>query len=152
MTQLEIDKQAFIAIYLGSDAQTPNGNGKLIGLAKDEVFVSHRGYENKGYTFGFVFIENEYHIKDIQIELKPLSEISVEDSIEVSDICGTFTETNVINRLIDGSGYTMSNVKAIELTDFLRSKSYLIPFRHYSVDQILEMGWAKYKRPSICQE
>ncbi len=29
--------------------------------------------------------------------------------------------------------------------DYLRSQSYLIGFRNYSIEQILEMGWAKIK-------
>lgn len=29
--------------------------------------------------------------------------------------------------------------------DFLRSRGYLLPFRNYSIKQILSMGWAKYE-------
>jgi len=72
----------FIHLYLGCEVKTRDGIGKLIGIVKDEAFVDYRGYGNKGYTdefgneYDFVFLENEYFIKDVQPILRTLDDMT----------------------------------------------------------------------------
>lgn len=77
-------------LYIGCDVQTKHGVGKLIGIVKDEAFVDYRGYENKGYIdefgteYDFIFLENEYFLNDIKLKLRQLSEMTIEEAIEVT--------------------------------------------------------------------
>jgi len=91
------------------------------------------------------------------LELKPLSEISDEDAFFIanmfrwherdSDILEVSDVLDWLEDILDGncalySDY-VSGYQFIELLDFLRSKSYAIPFHDLSVEQQVEYGWVK---------
>ena len=71
------------------------------------------------------FTRLHYGIEDFKnwwLELKPLSEISNEDALEISDF-----------------------VYADRKVDYLRSKGYAIPWNGISVEEMIEFGWVKLK-------
>ncbi len=114
------------------------------------------------------YLLNQSLIDGTYLELTPLSMISDEDAIEVAKIMyghvfkGQFIvirsekavsigmdPTSIINiyfegrmRLIQGEIYcSISN----GILDFLRSKSYALPYNRLSVEKQIEYGWIKLK-------
>ena len=90
------------------------------------------------------------------LELKPLSQISDEDSIEVSKIFGLGHLSGAIKELIlsifrtsiNDSGTTSSTngIKNwIQVFDYLRSKGYALPYMDLSVEDLVEYNWVKLK-------
>ena len=90
------------------------------------------------------------------LELKPLSQISDEDAIEVSKIFGLGHLQGAIKELIlsifrtsiNDSGTTSSTngIKNwIQVFDYLRSKGYALPYMDLSVEDLVEYGWVKLK-------
>ncbi len=98
-----------------------------------------------------IYNRNNYH------ELKSLENISDEDAVAIAQILKSPIESHntsemgrkickyALLRGFDIPGVTLFRNKIQEMIDYLRSKSYLIGFRNYSLEQILEMGWAKYE-------
>lgn len=110
---------------------------------------------------------------DEHLLLTPLSAITDEDAIEVGKIlfgekysngkCYSpengesyyitvhIPETTInqsVELYFDGhlrnmNGYGLQNV--LQVYDYLRSKGYATPFRNYSVEQLIEMGWLKLR-------
>lgn len=142
------DKARFFALYYGQ----PVG------------FSIHPATSDFEWKVGVTIL-----IDDIDyISLKPISEISDEDAIEVaymfdldladpesteldrSNNAVTFLDNNQ-NRVIiyfDGEiiveeGVIQQPKAILKAFDFLRSRGYLLPFMQYSTDQLIEMGWAK---------
>lgn len=89
--------------------------------------------------------------------LRSISQITDEEAIDIQKIlrledtqAGFETDKEQIKNhlkngiegifLIDFYGYSF------EVIDYLRSIGILIPFRGYSVEQIIEMGWAKVRK------
>lgn len=84
---------------------------------------------------------------DCILNLKPLSSISDEDAIEVARIAGVgeddintglkpdFRES--IIAILD------ENMYPLEISDFLRSRSYALPWMGLSVDEMVEAGWIR---------
>lgn len=82
------------------------------------------------------------------LELKPLSAITDEDALEVArilDINHSGAVEDVKEWLNDGHGFSRIKHKweCLEIFDYLRSLGYLLPFRQFSTQQLLDMGWAK---------
>lgn len=94
--------------------------------------------------------------------LKPLSQITDEDAIEVAKICSHYFPINedvecevFINsfgRKVVSWGKSYKEKFLVEHAkdtaqgaDFLRSKGYLLPWRDLSVEEIISYGWAKYE-------
>lgn len=88
------------------------------------------------------------------LELTPLSDITDEDAIKVAKI-----ENNYENALIRGKviiqtfleysdcSHSMKNSdQLLELIDFLRSKSYALPWMGLTVEKLIEYGWVKLKK------
>jgi len=75
------------------------------------------------YDFGF------YAIKKVRLLVKPLSKISNEDAFYVSKIQGfpIFDKEEMF-----GKAY-----------DYLRSKSYALPYMGLSVEEQVERGWVR---------
>lgn len=75
------------------------------------------------------------------LSLKSLSEISDEDAIEVARMFymkpnGKYSP--------DWCRKNMNHLSELRITaDYLRSKSYLLPFRDITVEEILSFGWAR---------
>lgn len=106
-------------------------------------------------------LENGY------LELKPLSSITDEHIIECAKIFSGCPNISIQSKGhyqvtcdLDFSGwhgifkilydkpspiYYTNCINAYHLAvfDFLRSKSYALPWRQYSVEQLIEMGWLK---------
>ena len=93
---------------------------------------------------------------DDYLELKPLSQISDEDAIEVSKIFGLGNLSGAIKELIlsifrtsiNDSGTTSSTngIKNwLHVFDYLRSKGYALPYMDLSVEDLVEYGWVKLK-------
>ena len=78
------------------------------------------------------------------LELKPLSQISDEDAIEISKFYPSFGSDirNAVKEL-----FQEWNVLelSIETGDFLRSKGYALPYMDLSVEDLIEYGWIKLK-------
>ncbi len=68
----------------------------------------------------------------VPLELNPLSSISDEHAEHLVLIKGHWGE----NKLKMQAPYAI---------DYLRSKSYLLPFMGITVEELIIMGWAKYK-------
>ena len=87
------------------------------------------------------------HIDFFYIELRSIDSITDDECVELYDLLFDFpsAETHVfakickIKFLIENEDYSQT------LTDFLRSKGFLVPFLNLTTDQILEFGWAKIK-------
>ncbi len=129
-----------------------------------------------------IVVSNFYNIEkpDVYLELKPLSQITYEDAIEVSKVSGQdiFTvieKHNNIDILVRPSKKWRKNntweanqtIKinsenctvyydngeswddnynydlGLQAYDFLRSKSYALPYMDLSVENMIEYGWVK---------
>lgn len=91
---------------------------------------------------------------DLFLELTPLSAITDEDAIEVAKIEGSLFNNdasnisrgrNIVDWIFKEDTLSFLGSMSIEIADFLRYKGYAIPFRNYSVEQLIEMGWLKLK-------
>lgn len=88
--------------------------------------------------------------KNDYLELKTLSQITDEDSIEVGKIItkGITLPIN-FNLTLHGRLYVGDFKKqsykdsVLEVVDFLRSKSYSLPYMDLSVENMIEYGWIK---------
>lgn len=143
MNQQQQDKAAFFAQYIGSQL-----GGRKSFTDSQELTLSN--------------FSSVVRYSSAPLLLKPLSAITDEDAAGMlSAICPTLIEKldredfNVreyadqmvagfeSERPIPGASFS----DCVCAIDFLRSKGYLIPFRNYSTDQILEIGWAKLREP-----
>lgn len=116
--------------YIGEDRQFREKSPyKLLGVeinsTKEMIFV------NGGYAF---------HPDSCQIELKPLSEITDEDAIEVTRLADNDIEDGFVPNEKERKAFINSLFDSIEIgilpyhiADYLRSKSYLLPFAGYDL-------------------
>lgn len=119
---------------------------------KEQYFAAHWGQDvikdvnNSGELCTYpVERSNMYRFEESHLELTSLADITDEDAIEVAKMTygknlntadwGRYTLENDIPK----GAYKMS----IDVTDFLRSKGYAIPFRNYSVQDLQDFGWLK---------
>lgn len=132
MNQQQQDKAAFFAQYYPQNV------------------MRHDSYDDDQPSMDARPVGNTSHY----LKLKPLTAITDEDAVIVCEIGGAIfsqisQKANAGKRLIwDYFDHIRCNVRGsewIHIADFLRSRGYLIPFRNYSTDQILEMGWAKLR-------
>lgn len=90
------------------------------------------------------------------IELTDLSAITDEDAIEVAKIWfkesktdrsyhTAFNGKSVINRFQSEHSQTCPNgiIKVLEIVDFLRSRSYAVPYNGLSVKTMIDYNWIK---------
>jgi len=104
-------------------------------------------YENLNYVI------NGYIIETLDfIELKPLSSITDEDAIEVAKIRWSSLGNNHPykksaeegKKVVDTIGYcSADNYTMLKMFDYLRSKSYALPYMGLSIEQQIEYGWLK---------
>lgn len=80
------------------------------------------------------------------LELKPLSQITDEDAIEVAKIHLGWSDSCTNWKQDDRLVYAADNP---EVVDFLRSKGYAVPFLGISVEQQMEWGWVKFRIEQI---
>lgn len=133
MTQIE--KEAFFAQYWGQEVAIQGDGGGT----------------------GFKYQINEATICDIRhdyLQLKPLESITDEDALEGSDLLRNTShlseESRIIQfkRLFESPNFWVNQTniplsKFFIVIDFLRSKGYLLPFKQYSTEQLIESGIAK---------
>ncbi|WP_312697095.1 hypothetical protein [Sphingobacterium mizutaii] len=85
------------------------------------------------------------------LKLKPLSSITDEDAIEVAKIKFP-TESH--KHFPDHGKHIIRNknnrnvMEKMSIIDFLRSKSYALPYMGLSVEEMVEYGWIKLKEES----
>lgn len=145
MTQEQKDKQAFFAQYWNQKILKAETNDGKIGT------YNIHGSEMHDFFFDY----------PCWLELKPLTSITDEDAIELANRLGEDYVT--VNRdtvgcvwietphdeyflCVEDDGVECSSnsfSRCTILIDFLRSRGYLLPFRSYTTDQLIEMGWAK---------
>lgn len=105
------DKERIWGLYIGSKYKFPNG--------KNEEIIT-----------GVVCYNAAYGNYDAKLILKDLSDITDEDAIEVANIIG-LKEWEEEDKLAYGKEYAMEYGNGIiyRVADFLRSKSYMIPYK-----------------------
>lgn len=143
MTQEQQDKQAFFGLYVWREVFLAPGEDKYPMLLKG---TSDYGFQAEDTGIKLSSFYSHGHLL-----LKPLSAITDEDAIEVCEIFGAYYPSvengRAIVMNIDESDELESIVaiRYIEIIDYLRSRGYLLPFRQYTTQQLLDMGWAKIK-------
>ena len=81
---------------------------------------------------------------DDYLELKPLSQISDEDAIEVSKEFPAF-KSDIRNSVKELFKEFDVLELSLETGDYLRLKSYALPWMDLSVEDLIEYGWVKLK-------
>ncbi len=122
------NKRKFFALYWGQRVEKWNGR-----TSPSLVDSS---------TFG------DYNMRHNWLELKPLSQISDEDAIELCDIWYNRRHNSLgskIARSLDKSHLTWNTKISLKAHDYLRSKGYALPWVGLSVEEQIEYGWVKFK-------
>lgn len=102
--------------------------------------------------------------EDMYLELTSLSDITDEHAIEVANKClGLLSghsyikhkafKNNILRIIITNPSYQPEEKEVcveirylrLELTDYLRSQGYLLPFRGYTTQQLIDLGWVKLR-------
>jgi hypothetical protein len=87
-------------------------------------------------------MNNEEIIKKSYLLLTPLEDISDEDVSWIKKY-GNFVGKNAATEV---KAYLREEkLDDVQLYQYLQSKGYLLPFRGYSIEQLIEMGWVKKK-------
>lgn len=109
------EKESFFALYINQHVLC-DGVNRNVGLTKAWNWRHQHFY----------------------LSLKPLSAISYEDKMAVYAMGWTYNKKGLqIAPITEWKAFTPEQI------DFLRSRGYLLPFRQYSCEQLLEMGWCK---------
>lgn len=130
------DKQAFFALYI--DQQVYRND------------VDKTGYVLDHWCLYSTPLENGY------LELTSLSDITDEHAIEVAKLIFSNTAFHtsehgkryirqMITSELEYHGQYWSFSKVASTLDYLRSQGYLLPFRGYTTDQLIDMGWVKLR-------
>lgn len=138
------DKCGFFAQYWGTKTLCVGGVGK--------VEVGVEGWNLKH--------------PDFFLKLKPLSAYTEEDAIEVEKIWrksdnrideyfkGNKNDSIIVGRLLIkhwGEDEKLNFQNRIDhrtiqhITDYLRSKGYAVPWREYSVEDLISSGWVQFE-------
>lgn len=78
------------------------------------------------------------------LELKPLSKITDKEALKVGEIehwndpRPEACKNHILNMILFKRG-----AYNVEVTDYLRSKGYALPFMEYSVDDLISIGWVR---------
>lgn len=123
MEKTSQNKAKFFAQYFGQEVFRQTHNNEQSGCLFDVSPLSLMGY----------------------IELKPLSVISDDDAITVSELFGhkVYVGTRFIQNIINGNCINQPLHIATQAIDFLRSNGYALPYLGLSVEQQIEYGWIK---------
>jgi hypothetical protein len=113
---------------------------------KQQFFTQYWGQK----VFYFEGVERNYIVNTFSIEytrtyllLRELKNITPEDAIELCNLIGMFSEENLIAALISGDRYVKDFKDVQKAVDFLRSKGYALPWRQYSVQELINNDWIK---------
>ena len=122
-------------------------------IEKEAFFAQYWGQRVISYPDeigGLRVVEGHHCNEKTYLQLKPLESITDEDAIECIG-----KELYEFNRDNENDGYFGFSASGMFLdmiefykndrssADFLRSKGYLLPFRQYSTEQLIESGIAK---------
>jgi hypothetical protein len=152
MTQEQQDKQSFFGLYINQAVLSIDINRKRRTEPLTPTRIERYAWQDDSY-----------------LELRSLQSISDEDAIEVATVYEPFVPLKVSQRntfsvriahtdddgdhdfctiFFDGeidNGGNHGSTHDLQAYDYLRSRGYLLPFRSYSIQQLLDMGWAKIK-------
>ena len=97
-----------------------------------KTFVTHMNVGKEGYV----------------LELKPLSLITDEDAFNIAKIHTKKNLQSDVQAYINDAKEHLNTfmpigVLSIEMTDYLRSKGYALPFNGASVETLINYGWIK---------
>lgn len=122
---------------------------------KAKFFALYYGQEVANITHPF---ENHYmgtveglFINDVNfLELTPLSQITDEDAIELANKCkhDDFAGLEIRQLMMENNSSWIEYFTHYETQfafDYLRSKSYALPWLDTTVEQQIEFGWVKLK-------
>jgi hypothetical protein len=110
-------------------------------------YVKIEDAEDRG-PFEIDFKDWRVRHEDSYLQLKPLSKISDEESIELALINESLGDNKNIEDLINHSKkiiipmISFAGINSIH-ADYLRSKGYPVPWMGLSVDDLIEYGWIK---------
>jgi hypothetical protein len=117
-------------------AEINNENkAKFFALYYGQEIIMKRVWDSP-MDFKYLFQDDlEYNVASTYLKLKPLSQITDEDAIEVE----------CYGAGVDEYGYSFSRVghtswKGHE-QDYLRSKGYALPWMGLTVDELVKAGW-----------
>lgn len=114
---------------------------------KEKFFAQYWGQKVGKTDYESQLWINERFLNSISfLQLKPLSSITDEDAIEVSKIWGSKVESKILGNIIAiriGTKAESEVRNSIGVIDFLRSKSYALPYMGLSVETMIEYGWIK---------
>lgn len=127
MTQQEIE--AFALQYHCISCVKMHGHNKLL---KPLDYFSEK--------IPFVITKIEY------IELRSIDSLTDEESSYLGDILQTLTPENFIDHIKNGHSYLKNAAISIEAFDYLRSIGIAVPFRGYSVEEMIKQGILKLKK------
>lgn len=109
--------------------------------------MSKNTLENKAKFFAQYWGQNVVgnigdYFNRTYLELTPLSQISDEDAIEVSERCVPGNDKRIDNIKQHCRIYAMQSSL---ISDYLRSKGYALPWNGITVEEQIEFGWIKLK-------
>jgi len=119
-------KEAFFAQYWGQRVLSIEGDAGIMSLNQ----------------YGTSSVFNNLH--KFYLELKPLSSISEEDLEGLLPTEGCCYNEDTELMALDTRIVRYGRVRAREL-DYLRSKGYFLPFMGITVEEIICMGWGKFR-------
>lgn len=125
-------------------------------LKNKQKFIAHY-LEQRVLVFtnsvsGVIDVIDHITLEDVDncyLQLTPLSQITDEDAVEVSEIAGLNPHKNTIEILIK-YGIEFSNDDRIYadifVYQYLQSKGYALPWMGLSVEELISYGWVKLKQ------
>lgn len=139
------NKAKFFALYFGQKF-VHTGEGRPIKALGNEIVMN---YENSD-KFQLCCYSNQR-----AVELKPLSEITDEDAVELAKIMGMQEETEYVfigkilaNNVFDNSDEmsetTIYNMHC-QATDYLRLRGYAVQWYDLTVEEQVSRGWVQLK-------
>jgi len=106
---------------------------------------SDGNYESEVKLVGFSTLQGSVEeLKKGVLLLKPLSAISDEDAIEVAKMYwgSNYSEFPLKTDKVGHSKLIMGTMATrTDISDYLRSKSYALPWNNLSVETMIEFGW-----------
>jgi hypothetical protein len=121
-----------------------------------EVFKSHFGNFSGGVEFATIMgVIDQMDDPNYDMVLRELTPLSLTDE-ECLDVMRIVTRTEDDHTVENGRGYIKDAImesyntydlikRSQSVTEYLRSIDFLMPFRSYTTDQLISMGWVKLK-------
>jgi len=127
MENTQDNKEKFFAQYWGQEVLRIKGWGRLLLLDS------------------FKFLPEEKTIEKSSLELIPLSKITEEDAVKTSKIYDVGQKLDDDLHALRGKRIIKASMYNMPLCDYLRSKSYALPFMGIDVETLISWGWVKLK-------